>query len=1086
MANRSVSDDEISLTSTVGSDQASEYEVETILAETEEHYPELPDGMKYLVKWLGYPLDRCTWEPEVSFNQPESLRDWEEKKQQMSKGELPAFDVSAWEQDLLRKEEEKEERRARRAAKRQRIASSKENRSYPPDKSVPTVKRTSPDKRLNALNSHRSGPSRSLYTDRIHPARQGLIRPPIPSKPPPVSFGMKETAPKPKKALNDPNEPHKVYTLSWKYKFQKGRNRPPEPNIDQLDLRRPSDWDSAPSAKAGQPSTSLNDSPIDHGSNSPRQSHSYQPSPIMSPGLNNGSFWDLSSPRQSEASANQSRATTTVQNTGPWATYGDPDPKFLPREPRSHTAMKKGTRPPAGEFNLRMPPRTRNSKSRTFPTFPPNRWWNPGELYVQLYFGPDRVFLKEARICGIDHKKATGIFKLKSERTKKIEVWFSDLCTLDQYQVLCDGMPNNKIANGWIEGFNDNEANIHRAAVSLWQKDQVAIARINDREVLLAYPPGSRDFDFLDDAGHHPKGYLNLALRGALGPTDRLWSIAGNSHHHSAEHNSTGMNMTPKDSAHELTAVNKSSNVELRQSSNVAQKSDVQSSITLRPTLKPLNTTLPTPAPSTSSFNSPATQVPDRGLAIQQQNNLSTDTMELELRPAKASTSENTGMNTTTVTPNSVLNSPIIDNSSMHGDNLPLNDPMDIDSRPTPAPAPGHAKINHTQVSPATNPIDLDVLFRDKFGITFQKLASFGRLDKKVQMETIFYVWFPDDSRQVENEKELILEFLHKHTSLLFSNNVDVHWSRFVNIVRKKTMQGVVLFHESFVEYDKIPFFKDLLHKSASFWNVSLSQPLRYVDNRAHAQRLFPHGGVFLLTEDFMVREPCATVIILEWFNWWARKKFPGNWKIMLRPGILDWLLERIEQGGASNARWWLAIHCALEKLGFSSTDDVLPTLEVDTIDSLVISPPILPNYGSRTADDSSGIPKECNQEQRNTDHLGEFFAGWSLTNAHRFRRFFMVTALEPLERWKKWQHVQLDYQAFFRDQGVDFEAIHANVFKETPVVIPSIFESISQPQAQKALRPSGTPTPTSGSEQPSGSASSRDGSKYSYGQGYQ
>lgn len=91
-----------------------------------------------------------------------------------------------------------------------------------------------------------------------------------------------------------------------------------------------------------------------------------------------------------------------------------------------------------------------------------------------------------------------------------------------------------------------------------------------------------------------------------------------------------------------------------------------------------------------------------------------------------------------------------------------------------------------------------------------------------------------------------------------------------------------------------MPDLRTLIHKPFTFWSFSLTG-VGDDDNKTYFQRLFPHGGVILLTEDFMVHEPDATVIILSWFTEWTRKKFPGSWKIMLRPNVLDWLLRQPE-----------------------------------------------------------------------------------------------------------------------------------------------------------------------------------------------
>ena len=69
---RESEDDSISVTSTVQSDQRSEYDIEKVLAK------QFRDGeWKYLVRWEGYPDERCTWEPRSNFKADNIIDDWE-------------------------------------------------------------------------------------------------------------------------------------------------------------------------------------------------------------------------------------------------------------------------------------------------------------------------------------------------------------------------------------------------------------------------------------------------------------------------------------------------------------------------------------------------------------------------------------------------------------------------------------------------------------------------------------------------------------------------------------------------------------------------------------------------------------------------------------------------------------------------------------------------------------------------------------------------------------------------------------------------------------------------------------------------
>lgn len=87
-----------------------------------------------------------------------------------------------------------------------------------------------------------------------------------------------------------------------------------------------------------------------------------------------------------------------------------------------------------------------------------------------------------------------------------------------------------------------------------------------------------------------------------------------------------------------------------------------------------------------------------------------------------------------------------------------------------------------------------------------------------------------------------------------------------------------------------------------------------------------------------------------------------------------------------------------------------------------VVSPLRMPNYGVRQKSDYPNLPVGLTQPQRNADHLIEFFAGWALANSHKFRRFTVVTAVKPVQRWEPWNHLDIrnDAADFLRTFDID------------------------------------------------------------------
>ncbi|KAL2812122.1 hypothetical protein BJX63DRAFT_397631 [Aspergillus granulosus] len=935
----SVSDDEISLTSTVESDQQSEYEVKTILSEHQ-----FPDGMRYLVEWAGYPIERCTWEPANAFDFDETLLDWKNKKRLIADGKLPAFDVAAWEAKILRLDEEREERRRRRAAKRRKIALSGSGRG---NQAVPNSQRPSAHEPSSALipplDSSPNSATRQVNASRHGPAARKL---------PPVLFATTQKAPttsRPKKA--PPVETHKNYTLSWKHKFEKRAQRDRAPDISQLDLRRPSDWGSVTSANAKL--------------SNPR------PGPIPV-GAANVSSVDTDRP---DSLPNSSVLTQHIQESPA-------------SSPRSNETCRENSR---FEVNDSVHPSRRTSilpgdsrimDSDCLPEIPPrkpgphakiiqrNRFWNPGELYVSMFFGPDKQDIGNARLCGIDPGHTVRIFQTKADN--KIEIWFRYLCTLDEYEYLCRRQPRNiKYSNGWVEGFDDTEPRIRTVADILQQNSLLAIAQINNREddALLAYLPRSAVFGFLDDTPSRPgRGYLRLALRSYLGPLDRL---------------------------------NRHLTINHQQLTNPGIRSQTGSLESIK-TNRPIT----------------AKQSDKRSAAQENPRQLSPNPLTFDVQHSTVSRPSPVSKKTVAHRLTQPT-SPITEDS----DQL-MVESMDLSITSAQAPAFGHDE------APPHAGTSWDDEFLKRFEITFDDLATLGAAVKG-QKADMFYVWFPDNSEMVGRERNAIESFLKLHTGLLYSNSVKGDWEKFVATSKKANMPGAILFHESFIDYHKVPSLRDLLRRSVTgCWNISLSQPLQYVGHSVHKQRLFPHGGVFLITEDFMVNRLEGTLIILAWFHEWLQKKFPGNWKLMVRPGIQKWVLKQAEISNGPQQPLWLAMYHLLDQLGVSASDD--PNFENDYINTFVVSPPTLPMYGLRTAEDSPDVPHDASQEYRDTDHLAEFFTGWTLMYAHRFRRFIMLTTLEPLPRWTEWQHIEIRRGSgdFFTAFSIDPNAIWSKLTK--------------------------------------------------------
>ncbi|KAI2641990.1 hypothetical protein GGS21DRAFT_500699 [Xylaria nigripes] len=109
-------EDDLSITSTNADDNDcdKEWDVEDILAER--RHPDDPDAMQYLLKWEGFEIQDCTWEPVENLGDG-LLTKWEENKAEIEAKIREPFDLTIFEAALA----ERAKRHARRNAKRRRL-----------------------------------------------------------------------------------------------------------------------------------------------------------------------------------------------------------------------------------------------------------------------------------------------------------------------------------------------------------------------------------------------------------------------------------------------------------------------------------------------------------------------------------------------------------------------------------------------------------------------------------------------------------------------------------------------------------------------------------------------------------------------------------------------------------------------------------------------------------------------------------------------------------------------------------------------------------------------------------------------------
>ncbi|KAE8356637.1 hypothetical protein BDV28DRAFT_144963 [Aspergillus coremiiformis] len=944
------SDDDISLTSTVPSPPKENYYVDTIHAERQTSH-----GIEYLVGWEDYPIERSSWETASQFDDDQTLLDWDEKKREILAGRRPEFDLTDFNKRILKAEQVHQERKRRRHAKRERLA--KERLEQPNTESSIDFKGFDDAARLcpQAADVHSN---KGINRSQIVPGRSQLYGD-GPARPHLVGFGTGlggQIRARPRRSYDfDPAAtPKRFKNLSTKNRCQKARAYEPAPDISKLELIRPSMWPSTSAAHGArpgpQPITTIN---------GPQLGES------LTKKCNGASGIDMS--------VSQPQTPLLTDSHSPKHASPDTcDPDYLPDL----------------SLDLDLPQRRPGPKAIWIKRG--NYFVNPGELLCTLYYGPDKKEIGETRLCGLDTIRRNRFMRTKKGR--QLEIWFQYLCNLTDYNILCQKTTNEKFWNGWIEGFDESEPGIYKFGEELKRRNLVAICipEIKNHDVLLAYPPTSEDFGFLNGQFSGPSNvFLHTAVRSPLGPIQYVFGNQNRlKHGHLTEVNTWAVNSSQ---SNPTILANKQLEDLENSSEQVVRNKDNE----------PLIVQAPNASKGLISHSGTITITPQ----------------------------------TTKITSR--------DSIPTHQKIPPDTDPMDIDqSLQDPMTAASSAKTQPTLATQLA--VNLVSLFEERFGMTFDTLATVA---EKGRLAGSFCVLSPLGSGGIEQQCQLLVEFLKAHRTdkykaIIYSNHTDDDWEKFT-----QAKSGVVLIHEDFLDYYKLPNLYKICRQTFSFWSFSLTRESG--DDRPHFQRMLPIGGVALITEDFMLHDPKSTVVILSWFAEYAKSRYPGTWKLMFRPDILNWLLRQVDTVENSKYLWLAMYHLILQIIacGDTKTGDMLTGAETGYTSSPIISPSKLPLYGSRTENDNPDIPKGLTQTERNADHLIEFFAGWALVNCYQFRKFYALTSVGPFQRWDEWQHLEIrvDSAAFMKSLEIDY-TMHWEKLKHSIATSKSHSEMRPQP----------------------------------------
>lgn len=363
---------------------------------------------------------------------------------------------------------------------------------------------------------------------------------------------------------------------------------------------------------------------------------------------------------------------------------------------------------------------------------------------------------------------------------------------------------NHKYSNGWIEGFDDTEPSIYRIGEELRRNELVAILYPDPDSttdnVLLAYSPKSSDFEFLnaDRAEFRSPAdvFLNVAVRSPLREFDTITARRERKRLHAESHKPVPLALT--------------------NSPDVPSRARPTGTVATRPR------SVGVPHVSAPEAVRPVNEISKLRLQIPADSKVMT--------PKAFEASDSGSTNTSSVTPKISTQLPGAHNLQAASQNTPrepdhvdlaVQDPAQesgslLSTSETPLPKqtitqPGTASeadsgspstVKHntsmTQAisddvkSPSKpsieNTVDLDAFFREQFSVTYDLLASVNDAKKPMKAQ-VFYLMFPAESEVVQQEYELMHEFLKRHNAVTYSSRLPEDWERFARTIQK----GVVL-----------------------------------------------------------------------------------------------------------------------------------------------------------------------------------------------------------------------------------------------------------------------------------------------------
>ncbi len=216
-------------------------------------------------------------------------------------------------------------------------------------------------------------------------------------------------------------------------------------------------------------------------------------------------------------------------------------------------------------------------------------------------------------------------------------------------------------------------------------------------------------------------------------------------------------------------------------------------------------------------------------------------------------------------------------------------------------------------------------------------------------------------------------------------------------------------------------------------------------EKHPHLFRLFPHGGVILLTESLILYRPREALRIIMWFRRiHLPSKQSGTWKLAARPRLREWLLDLLDlyedtgkdvfgHGKQIIADIYTEVLWLLENPNQPLTyfvcdfDSELLTDQAPLVTSSSLK--ALQARKEWKGDTPETTEPDYHNIGQNDDLLIQWFAEWAIVHLDSFRKFHAVLGYHPYDEVGKksikeyencWGHIEvLDAEDCFKRHAV-------------------------------------------------------------------